>query len=505
MKISFFLQGRFAYIGHTMNVLFKERYGIEDFCGYVSKRLSQKFLHNQKEIKYSTLVLNEDVHAKYKSEKIDHNYLEYLEKEYGIPNLWPYLTVDRVIRYNLFIRAYPHDTSIYSHEDMMKLVQATARAIIKFFEEEKPDCVIFSVVGTLGSLLLYHIAKKKNIKTIIIEAARIDNKYFLTEEYDRPTYILKSLEYIKEHPSEESVLKYLKEAEAFLKHFREKKNYYFEASESFAALTHTPSRLKNLEFLLPKNWLRFARWLVRYLPEYWEYRSDYSTPNPLYVFWDKIKRKLRIVVGYEDLCDKAVSGENYIYFPLQAEPEAQPMLLTPFYEDQIWLIKQIAKSLPLQYKLYVKDHHWMIGYRPRKYYREIKKIPNVKLIDVSVKGIDLIQNSRAVITTVGTSGWEGLLLKKPVIVFGKIFYSYLPGVKRCSSVEDLPHLIKEFSEKPMPDYDKEIIQFIAAMFKESVDIDFYQIWDVEGGGKLAERKGQLVPLVDLLAQKMGLL
>ena len=180
------------------------------------------------------------------------------------------------------------------------------------------------------------------------------------------------------------------------------------------------------------------------------------------------------------------------------------MLLAPFYGDQLWLIKQIAKSLPLQYKLYVKDHPWMIGYRPRKYYREIKKIPNVKLIDVSADGIDLIQNSQAVITMPGTSGWEGLMLQKPVIVFGKIFYSYLSAVKRCTSIEDLPYLIRDFLEKPVPNYDAEIVQFIAALFRESVDIDFYQLWDIEGGGKLTERKKQLVPLVDLLSQKMGL-
>ena len=504
MKIAFFLQRRFAYIDHELVKMLKERQPDLEFCGYVTLRSSFEFLINQKDIHYTKLILEEDVYQQYRKEKIDPEYLNRIEKEYGIPNLWPYLDVDRVLRHNLHLREYPYDKSAYSHEDLVKIFQVTAKAVINFLENEKPDYLVFSVIGNLSTLLLYEVAKKKNIKTLIIEAGRIGNKYFLTEEYDRPTYVLKSLEYIKTHSSEEAVLKYLKEAEVFLKHFREKKNYYFEDSEAFEALSRTPSRWKNLEFLLPKNLWRFARWLVRYLPEYRKYKNDFSTPNPLYVWWDKLKRKFRIVVGYEDLYDQAVPGKNYIYFPLEAEPEAQPMLLAPFYGDQLWLIKQIAKSLPLQYKLYVKDHFWMIGYRQRKYYREIKKIPNVKLIDVSASGIDLIQNSQTVITIVGTSGWEGLMLKKPVIVFGKIFYSYLSGVKCCSSVEDLPYLIKELLEKPMPDYDKEITNFIAAIFRESVEVDFYQLWDVEGGGKLAERKKQLIPLADLLAQKMGL-
>lgn len=504
MKICFFLQRRFSYIGHELAKILKERHQDLEFCGYTTLRTSFDFLKNQKDIQYTKLLLEEDVYKQYQNEKIDREYLDKIEKEYGLPNLWPYLDVDRILSHNLLLREYPYDRYLYSHEDLVKIFQVNVRAVINFLESEKPDYLIFSVVGSLTSLLLYQVAKKKNIKTLIIEAGRIGNKYFITEEYDRPTYILKSLEYIKEHSAESSVVKYLKEAEKFLKHFREKKNYYYEASESFEALTRTPSRWKNLEFLLPMNLLRFARWLIRYFPEYWKCRDDFSTPNPFYVYWDKLKRKLRIAVGCEDLYDKVISGEKYVYFPLQSEPEALPMLLTPFYADQLWLIKQVAKSLPLQYKLYVKDHPWMIGYRPRRYYREIKKIPNVKLIDVSANGIDLIQNSRAVIGIPGTSGWEGLKLRKPVIVFGKIFYSYLSAVKRCSNVEDLPYLFKDLLEKPVPDCDKEIVQFIAALFRESVDVDFWQLWDFEGGGKLAERKGQLVPLVDLLSQKMGL-
>lgn len=504
MKICFFLQRRFAYIGHELAKILKERHPDLEFCGYVTLRPSFDFLKNQKDIRYTKLVLEEDVYQQYQKEKIDPEYLNKIEKEYGLPNLWPYLEVDRILRHNLYLREYPQDRCLYSHEDLVKIFQVTAKAVINFLESEKPDYVIFSVIGNLSTLLLYEVAKKKNIKTFIIEAGRIGNKYFLTEEYDRPTYVLKSLEYIKNNPLEESVLKYLKKAEDFLRHFREKKNYYFEDSEAFEALSRTSSRWKNWEFLLPKNLWRFIRWQMRYWPEYWKYKDDFSTPNPFYVWWDKLKRKFRILVGYEDLYDKVVPGEKYVYFPLQAEPEAQPMLLASFYEDQLWLIKQIAKSLPLQYKLYVKDHFWMIGYRQRKYYKEIKKIPNVKLIDVSANSIDLIQNSKAVITIAGTSGLEGLMLKKPVIVFSRMFYSYLPAVKRCLSVEDLPRLIKELLEKPMPDYDKEIIQFIAAIFRESAEVDFYQLWDVEGGGKLTERKNQLASLVDLLAKKMEL-
>ena len=136
MKVCFFLQRRFAYFGHAMAKLLKDKYGVNEFCGYVSLRPGYDFLNSQKDIKYSKLLLEEDVYAGYKEEEIDKDYLNYLEREYGVPNLWPYIDMDRVLRYNLLVRDYPSDKSKYSHEDMLKILQVTSKKIISFLEEE---------------------------------------------------------------------------------------------------------------------------------------------------------------------------------------------------------------------------------------------------------------------------------------------------------------------------------------------------------------------------------
>ncbi len=59
------------------------------------------------------------------------------------------------------VREYPYDTPSLSHEDMLRLLQITARELLRFLDEEKPSVVVFSVVGSLGSMLLYHMAKKR--------------------------------------------------------------------------------------------------------------------------------------------------------------------------------------------------------------------------------------------------------------------------------------------------------------------------------------------------------
>ena len=49
MKVCFLLQRRFAYIGHKLAIILKEKYGVEDFCGYVYLRSSFEFLKKQTE------------------------------------------------------------------------------------------------------------------------------------------------------------------------------------------------------------------------------------------------------------------------------------------------------------------------------------------------------------------------------------------------------------------------------------------------------------------------
>src|SRR3989338_6917129 len=130
MKICFFLQRRFAYLGHNLAIILKEKYGVSDFCGYVNLRSSFNFLSSQKDIKYSNLLLDEDIQKKYKEETLDLNYLQWLEKEYGTPNLWPYIAVDRIIMSNQLLREYPYDKPPYTHEEMLRLLQVMSKSIL---------------------------------------------------------------------------------------------------------------------------------------------------------------------------------------------------------------------------------------------------------------------------------------------------------------------------------------------------------------------------------------
>jgi len=500
MKISFLLQRRFAYTGHAMAIIFQKKYGIRDFCGYVKLRESLDFLISQKDIKYSKLLLEEDIIARYKDEPLDVEYLKYLEAEYGLPNLWPYIEVDRIVRYNMLIREYPYNTPHYTHEEMMRIVQVTAKAIIAFLRDERPNVVCFSVVGSISSMLLYHIAKKEGIQTLLIRNSCIGNKYSLTENYERIEYADNTFSDIRKN--RDQYKKYILQAEKFLTDFRNKPMPY--------SIVVTPegrpiNRKRQFAFLLPNKIFGSIYWLFKMVYAYYTgpHREDYSTIKPWHYVWDRLKRKARVLIGFDDLYDEVDFAEDFAFFPLQSIPEMATMLYSPFYTDQLWLIKQVSRSLPIHYKLYVKEAPAMFGYRPRQYYKELKKIPNVKLVKPTTTSFDLIKNSKIVTTNTGTAGFEALFFKKPVVTFGHAFYNTLPFVKRCREIENLPWIIKDQLENFK--YDEQmLIDFIAALLKESADVNLIQLWSIEGGDDLEKKEEELEPLVDLIAEKIGL-
>lgn len=497
MKACFLLQRSFAYVGHKVAIILKEKYGVENFCGYVYLRSSYEFLKNQKDINYSFLLLDEDMHNQFKNEPLDLNYLKNIEKEYGIPNLWPYLTLDRVLMFNQLKREYPYNTPAYSHEDMMKILQTKVKAILDFLEKEKPDFIFMTVVGRVGTMLLYQIAKKKGIPVILGIETRIDDGYILTDNYKNFSWSEQIFNDLKKNG-----LKSKKNDQA--RHYIEKfRNRPITYSYSMRDGGLNVSHIKELKWFLPKKFFKSLFWFFRLTFRYFSKKKwlDYTEENPAEYFIDRLKRKTRTLIGLNRFYDSMDPNEDYAFFPLHYEPEISIFLLAPFWTDQLNLIRQIAKSLPLHFKLYVKEHPAMVRYRPFYYYKELKKIPNVKIINPNVESFSLIKNSKLIVTITGTAGWEGILFKKPVISFGEVFYNALSMTKKCTKIEQLPYLIKGQLENHQHN-ELELENFIGAILEESTPVGLNEIW--ERGVSPELEKKRLTNFADMLAKKLDL-
>lgn len=439
------------------------------FCAFAQMRAGRTFLLKQKDIDYGTNIpLEEDLFLRGKKATLDMEYLKAFEKEYGIPNAWPYLYVDRVIMHGQYLREYPYDKALLSHHEMLTHLQENAKEVVAFLDKEKPDAVVFSVVGSTASILLYHIAKKRGIKTFVIRSTRIRDAMTFTGEYMK-------LDTVQTRFRErlEKKIAPLDAATTYLKEFRERPMPYIpQASPTFNKQAY---RSSNLRFLKPTRLFPSIAWHFKELWNDLTQQRDYNQIRIWWKTWDKLKRRMRGLVGYEKFYSNPDPAARFAYYPLHLEPETAILFDSPYHTDQLELIRAAAHALPIDMLLYVKEHPQMVGYRERAYYKEITKIPNVRLISPRTVGTDLVQKAELVFTITGTGGFESVLFGKPVITFTEVYYNDLSQVKMCRDFDQLPFVVKEQLENTKAN-NEEVVQYISALMEESVNVNYDKLW-----------------------------
>jgi capsule polysaccharide modification protein KpsS len=142
------------------------------------------------------------------------------------------------------------------------------------------------------------------------------------------------------------------------------------------------------------------------------------------------------IINY--ISDRPDYREKFYLFPIHYSEDAQITFREPFL-DQFKLIYEIAKSLPYGYQLYVKPHpHYCGTDISLLKLLKLSKQHNVKIISHTIPPIELIQHAQGVITINSTTGFEALIMGKPVITFGHDFY--------CR--DDIVHTIRDHNLLP---------------------------------------------------------
>ena len=111
-------------------------------------------------------------------------------------------------------------------------------------------------------------------------------------------------------------------------------------------------------------------------------------------------------------------GANYVYYPLQFQPERTSIPLGLTFGDQLLALNMLAESLPPGWYVYVKEHPRQFTDNPlkarlgrsRRFYETLVSMDlgKVRLVSISTPSDALIRNSRLVATVAGTAGWEAV-------------------------------------------------------------------------------------------------
>jgi hypothetical protein len=213
-------------------------------------------------------------------------------------------------------------------------------------------------------------------------------------------------------------------------------------------------------------------------------KSDNSNIKTHFSYYGR--SKLKVLIKYSQLIlktrmrksfiDKNLEyeiylNEKFILFTLHQEPERVLLIGAPFYTNQIEIIRQIAKSLPIGFKLYVKEHfsQELREWREISYYKEILEIPNVRLYHPTSNIEELIKKSSLVISISGTSGLEAAFFQKPSIVMADLGYTILPSIQKLDSIENLPNLIRNGLDMTVEANDLD--RYLTILDEHSFDFD----------------------------------
>ena len=319
-------------------------------------------------------------------------------------------------------------------------------------------------------IVLYFIAKKLNIEIYFLfpvpRINPIEERFFLTTDFKKlPDYFWLEYKNIKE-TSNFDINSISVDLQNYYKEYTGKikiNNYYFG---------NKTSRLLLLKRYLLRFPISVKQRGLKLSIEQAIKRIQYITPIHNY-------QKSRILKYAEKISYKTIQyDEQFIFFPLHYQPEANTIPWGNIYSDQLYAITEISKALPDDYILYVKEHptYWKLNhienfslYRSEAFYTKIAKLKNVRLISYKIPSYRIIDKAQCVITISGTIAWEAFYKSVPCIVLGDIYYKEFPtSISPDLYNHNLADTINDALSKIGNDYSNDFKKFLITFDKTTV-------------------------------------
>ena len=442
-KIIFWESGNFLSL-FLANSLQKKING--EFYAIVDVPERQKlFYQKQKLVDFKKVWFFHDGISKPRK-NVDTDFLTSFEEKYNI-NLWLLALNERLFNeYNEFYK--------FSREEILSILEDECKMFEKILDL-KPKFLISYKSVFHHHEIFHQMCKASNVKPLIFSASVLANRCMITEEPN----ILDDKRTIKELQSTN------RDFNALQKYWKK-----FELRKQFGNTTDTLRKSKTPKINAGLDFVFSPNTIIENNYGYYGHTKRKALSNYVATRVKKKNRNDYMDKNFLKIVDDSIP---FVYFPLHQMPERELLIASPFNTNQIETIKHIAKSLPIGYRLFVKEHPSQVTreWRDISFYEEILSIPNVQLLHYSVKSEDILKKCSLVITIHGAVGLEAAIHKKPAIIFSDFFYSVLPSVYRLQSIEELPSAIRSSlrTEVHASDVDK----FLNLLEENSIDFDLF--------------------------------
>ena len=299
----------------------------------------------------------------------------------------------------------------------------------RIFNNNKIDLLIGEVSCATNEIIFY-LSKKLNIPFYQLTPSPYKNRYFLTlatDIYGPKSFVeqqLKTLD-LKSHKVK-------------------KKELYTEVVQNIYYSNPQLNIKKNQLINALKNILWIVRKSLIFKKSIFNYQNNTIKTNIL-----SITRILGFNRQFFNKKTQKLPNKYFIYF-LHYEPDASTFVWAFNYRDQLYQLKQICNNLPNNTFLIVKEHPLSELKRPNNFYKLLKKLPNLVLLDSAYDKAELIKNSKGIFTISGTIGYEGWVIGKKVLTLGNVYYDTLPNIFSVKNYDKINSTITEILKSPNP-------------------------------------------------------
>ena len=407
---------------------------------------SKNFFLTQKLVKFEKTWFYFD-HVNPKNKSSDLKYLQHIEKKFDL-NLWQLAVNERIFyKFNNFYK--------FDDKEIESILTQECKLFESIIHEVKPDSLLIKETIQHKDHLFYEMCKKSNVDVLMVYLTKTVNKCVISPEahkFDRECNfesipsLNRSFDDLQNYLKNSNLLGKFKNLQ---KSFLNSKILRLKAAMDFLIFYNN----SNLE----THYTYFGRKKLKVLLH--EIKSSYAK---------KSRRKFIDRFFLKEI----PKNEKFVYFPLQVDQERNLLIAAPFLTEQLEVIRYIVKSLPIGYKLYVKEHiaQELRNWRDVSEYEEILKIPNVRLFHPTLGSEEFYQKSSLLITVGGSTGLEATFYGTASLIFADLDYSVLPSIHKLDSLSELRNAISShIDEKVDPVYLDKYLQFIE---ENSFDFDW---------------------------------
>ena len=284
------------------------------------------------------------------------------------------------------------------------------------------DTNLFSFNTDLHNKSLQYTKKYEDLKHTKIELPSELKSYFNFMENENATrseYIINALN----------------------KHLKEEVNFFVKIIFDFFKLSMSGQLFK-------KNYIYFKK-----------NKSKLNVKNQMnnleYIYFKLVKflKNKKNINFYNKLVNENKNeflNDKYILFAAGYQPEATANIWQGKFENYILILEQLDNLIPEDWKIYYKEHpaHFLKTgkgslNRNEEYYKRLKKLKKIKFISNNMNTYKLIDKSKFVVTSGGSIGWEALVRKKKVMLFGDNWYKNCEGVSAIENLNEINNFLND--------------------------------------------------------------